>query len=174
MMASEVADGRITRARFLEWDVDPFAFPEPWFMRGQPVARILRDRWEALCQETMRTGWIEELHAARGDIQAVFDRYLALFKDYGALFDLSGRLGDRNGRFHQAREAVARATDELARLYGEIFPGWQTLHDLAEMLIETFPLSQEQLKALAAAHPPPQSWYDEDFDPFTPDPEPKG
>ena len=154
-------------AKFLEWDQFPF-FNDRQFA-GQTLIGFLKDRWDVICQETIRTGRIAELHAARDDIKAVFDAYLSLLKDSVVLFGLSNRLFERNGQFQEMRDELARATDELTKLRDEIFAKWQTEDDIAEVLIEKFPFSPKQLEGLAKRSPPPQSWYDEAFDPFTPD-----
>jgi hypothetical protein len=63
-------------------------------------------------------------------------------------------------------DELARAVDELRRLYDELFPRWQTREDLTGILIDKFSLPNVALIALAEKHPPPQSWYDETDDPF--------
>ena len=148
---------------------DEVLFLEPWVLRLGGMAGVLRARWDSLCREIGRNGKIEELHECRGDVRAVFDRHLDLFKNYFALLDLTEQMTERNGPVRHARELVARETEELTRLYDEIFPRWQTLDDLAALLIERMQPTPERLKTLAEAYPPPQSWYDDDFDPFTPD-----
>jgi hypothetical protein len=129
---------------------------------------VLRDRWETLCRETARNGDIEALHAAREDIEAVFNQYLTLLKSQLALLDLTERLTENDRELQEIRTDLTRVTDELTRLYNEIFPRWQSLDDLGEVLIEKVPLNAVQLEGLAERHPPPKSWYDDDFDPFTP------
>jgi hypothetical protein len=160
MMAQSLA------GRFLDSDRLPFPFPETWFVEQWPVAQVLRDRWDAICRETIRNGRIDELHAARDDIQAVFDRYIALFKDYVALLDLIERTTDRNGPLPHLRERISRETEELTLLYDEIFPKWQSVDDVAEMILAKHSLTQAELKIIAAANRPAQSWYEETIDPF--------
>jgi hypothetical protein len=151
---------------FLECDQFPFLSDRGSALQALTV--FLRERWDAVCQETIQTGRIAELHAARDDIKAVFDAYLNLLKDSVALFGLSNRLIERNGLFQHMRDELTRATDDLKQLRDEIFANWQTEDDIGAVLVEKFPLSTSQLEEIAKRSPPPHSWYEETFDPFTP------
>lgn len=158
-------------ARFLDQSGIPF-FPlhEPWPTEPVHVARVLRECWETICRETKTAKQVDELHEARDDIRSIFDRYISLFKDYVALLDLIEQMTNRNGPLPQLRERINREVEELTRLSGEIFSKWETVDDIAQVLIDKLPpLTPEQLSYIAKHNPPPQSWYDEDFDPFTPD-----
>ena len=58
------------------------------------------------------------------------------------------------------------AADELRRLRAEIFDRWHTPEDLEDLLAASFPLSNEQLTAIAEKHRPPPEWYEEEGKPF--------
>ena len=130
-----------------------FPFEEPWFLyeRG---ARHLIDAWNHVCREAIQNGSAEELHATRDDYHAVLLGHLKILDGY---LMLSGRFGE--GHFHPER--LTRFRDQLQAHYDALFPRWQTLDDLEGILLERISPSNDQLKALAATHPPPQAWYDE-------------
>lgn len=150
--------------RLMDWDLLPFG--EPWFFHGPRYSRLLKDRWEGLCREAAANRQLAELHAARGECEAVFDQLIAFHKSYLRLLDLQQQLTGRNGPPPWPRESLTRATEELVGLRDEIFSRWHTVEDLARMLVEKSSLPAEQLRELAAKHPPAQSWYDETTDPF--------
>ena len=59
------------------------------------------------------------------------------------------------------------AAEKTAALRDDIFARWETVADLeAIVAVETHPLTNEQLRRFAEAHPPPASWYEETIDPF--------
>lgn len=149
-------------------DQDLFPYREKWFLHPPEVARLLKDQWNGICREVATSGRLNELHAARGDLLAVFDQLIEFYKSSAGLLDLKEQLSGRNGHARGSRDELTRETDGLIRLRDEIFSHWHTADDLAEILVEHFPLSSEQLKAYADRHPPPQSWYDETDDPFAP------
>jgi hypothetical protein len=139
---------------------------KPWFFRLGGIAAVMRSRWDSLCWRVSRSGQIDELQSARTAVQTVLDRHIALFEDYLALLDLTEQITAHDGSARQAREQVVREMAELRRLHDEIFPRWQTVDDVAEMILEKFSLTQAELRAIAAANPPQQSWYEETIDPF--------
>lgn len=112
--------------------------------------------WERACDSATRTGSANDLHAARDDYQTALLAHLKILDGWLTLL----------GRFpHEYpdgfAERMASNRDALQRHYDALFPRWQTVDDLEALLLERASLSNEQLKALAAAHAPPQAWYDE-------------
>ena len=43
-----------------------------------------------------------------------------------------------------------------------MFAKWNTLEDLQEMLVETYPFTAEQFSEIAPHHLPPQEWYEQE------------
>lgn len=130
-----------------------YQFEEMWFLHDRG-ARHLTDVWNHVCREAIQNGSAEELHATRDDYQAVLLGHLKILDGY---LMLSGRFNDE--RFHAER--MTRFRDQLQAHYDALFPRWQTLDDLEAILLERISLTNDQLKALAVTHPPPQAWYDE-------------
>lgn len=120
----------------------------------------LRTDWNRLCREAARTEQVEELHAAREEYREIYDSYLELAEGYFGLAekDSSPLASD-----------VRQAANEIRQLADEIFSTWQTLDDLYRILIDKLSLPNEVLLQLAKIHKPPQSWYDETSNPFTPE-----
>lgn len=133
-----------------------FPFEEPWYFH-QRDARHLLDAWNHVCRRATETGSAEELHAARDDYQAFL---LAHLKILDGLLTLSTRFEGEHPHAEIAR-LLAPTRERLQKHYDSLFPRWQTLEDLEAILLERVSLPSDQLKALAAKHPPPQSWYDE-------------
>lgn len=103
---------------------------------------------------------IEELHAGRDEYRRSYDDYIGVADRFRALADTVG--SPLATEFEKVAEAVRHQRDEL-------FNRWQTYDDLCEIVIEHIQPSAEQLQRLADKYPPPQSWYDEEFDPFAPE-----
>jgi hypothetical protein len=118
----------------------------------------VRRIWAGLCA----AGWSGRAE----EIQQHRARFLKLFENLVSLIarvrNLAARAAELAGGAIAGVDQLAQAADELERLRAEIFERWNTLEDLESLLAETFPLPRERLEALAAHHPPPQSWYDED------------
>lgn len=152
--------------RLVDWDM--FPFEGPWFLHPSDLVTFLKDRWKGICREAVLSRRLEELHATRDDLLAVFKHLITLQKTHLRLLDLREQLMGRNGHPRWPREELERAVEELTRLKDDIFSNWHTADDLAEILVENFTLTSEQLRAYADRNPPPQSWYDETDDPFAP------
>lgn len=116
----------------------------------------LRQGWDRLRRSAVENG-LDALHAGREEYAKVYANYIAT-ADQAVSLAAAMRLPDLP-KLEQSRT-------ELVRLRDQIFSKWHTEDDLAEMLLELVQLSHAELKAIAAAHPPPQSWYEETFDPF--------
>lgn len=74
---------------------------------------------------------------------------------------------ETNGAYPEP-ERVQMSLDEVQSLYDDLTSRWVTLDDLYLIVAERLAPTPERAAALAAASPPPQAWYDEDADPFTP------
>jgi hypothetical protein len=112
--------------------------------------------WNRACDAATRTGCADDLHAARDDYQTALLAHLKILDGWFTLLD----------RFpHEFpdgfAERMASNREALQRHYDALFPRWQTIDDLEALLLERASLPNARLKALAAAHAPPQAWYDE-------------
>lgn len=155
--------------RLIDRDVFPFPHPEIFFHRSWPIARDLRDRWEGLLRELAPKADYKQLHAARGDLLGIFDRYIDFGKSWLALLDtIEGLRGNKDYRLI-SRDELVRSIENLVQLRDDIFTPWQTDDDAADLLLKYFPLTNEQINAYCDRHPAPQAWYDDTFDPFTAD-----
>ena len=130
----------------------------------EKLAQFAIEVWEATRRETLRMGDAEALHAQRDQCESFFKGELERIDD---CLKAVAPQEDREAIRSYARLTALR--DQLATKYNELFPKWQTLDDLEDILLAPLQLSQEQCIELAKRFPPPQSWYGEDFDPFTPE-----
>jgi hypothetical protein len=119
-------------------------------------AREVTRAWERACDAATRSGSADDLHAARDDYQTAL---LAHLKILDGWLTLLARFPNEYPDGFADRMASNR--DELQRHYDVLFSRWQTIDDLEALLLERASLSNEQLKALAVTHAPPQAWYDE-------------
>ena len=123
-------------------------------------------KWEDLCKETLRTGDSESHHAIRDEYEALLDGQLKMLD--GCL-QVSRLHADQESRELTARMSALR--DQLATHYDSLFPKWQTLDDLEDILLAPLSLPNEVLLEMAKRFPPPQSWFEETIDPFAPNEE---
>jgi hypothetical protein len=125
----------------------------------------LWDTWSQLCELAFTAG-LEVLHPRRDQIAASF----AMKEEQVRRgVDLAARMEQLLGHPLDGADQLPTASEELRRFRTEVLDRWRSFDDLAEMLIEKIHLPAERLGEIAKHNPPPQSWYEEDFDPFTPD-----
>ena len=130
----------------------------------ETLAQFAIEVWEATCRETLRTGDAEPLHAQRDQCEFFFKGELERIDD---CLRIVAPREDREAIQSHARLTALR--DQLATKYNELFPKWQTLDDLEEVLLSSKIPPRDVRIDLANRFPPPQSWYEEDFDPFLPE-----
>ena len=70
------------------------------------------------------------------------------------------------GREIPGAERLPVAMQDLSTLKEEIFGKWNTLEELEQMLVDSYPLSAEQFDVLATKYRPPQEWYLQEGQPF--------
>lgn len=141
-------------------------FPGPFAHRARQVAEELREVWDKTCRDAATNRRVEDLHATRDGYQALLKGHLRLLEDYLSLTELHQQLF---GSSQVWIKELSSAVSQLRKLHDELFPRWQTIDDLHQILIEKFSLPAEQLRQLAAKHSPPPSWYEETDDPFSAD-----
>lgn len=136
--------------------------PSPWLGLPEPWSRFHRHgrrwklAWDEAAQRAIQTGDAGELHAVRDDYEAVLRGHLKMIDGYLLVSDRF------NGGIPHPEflERLAETRDELRKHYDSLFPRWQTLEDLEAILLASVSPGHERLKSLAAAHTPPESWYD--------------
>jgi len=111
-------------------------------------------------------GPVRELHAARSEFKAYVDEQIAMLEWVASGKMLAGR-GVPFGRLVELEEALA----EIKKFRNDLFAQWNSIDDLYGLAVRDFRYSAEKFDAYVAAHPIPQSWYDETEDLFTPAPE---
>lgn len=104
---------------------------------------------------------VEELHAVRENCLRVLHAYTLLLKGMALLAPDAEDVPPEVDR-------LRKALDEVQALHAELSARWVTLDDLYAIIAECLSPTADQAKQLAARSRPPQSWYDEDTDPFTP------
>ena len=139
-------------------------FPGPVADRACQTADELRDLWDRTSRAAAANRRLDELHAARAEYRELLAGHLNLLEDYAALADMHRRALGANAA---AADTLNRAVSALRSLHDELFPRWQTVQDLQQILIEQFSLPADKLRELAAKLPPPAAWLDETIDPFT-------
>jgi DNA repair exonuclease SbcCD ATPase subunit len=139
-------------------------FPGPFASRVRRVAEELRLDWERTSRDAAENRRIQELHETREDYQTLLKGHLRLLEDYLRLTELHQRLFGSNPLW---TEELNQAVEELKKLHDELFPRWKTSEDLAQLLIEKYTPTPDQLRSLALKNPPPISWLEETADPFS-------
>jgi hypothetical protein len=122
-------------------------------------AQDVSEAWERACRQATQSGSAEELHATRDDYQTALLAHLKILDGWLVLLS---RFPHEYSSDFAARMTSSR--QQLQTHYDSLFPRWQTLDDLEEMLLERVSISNDRLKTLAAQYPPPQAWYDEPND----------
>ncbi|QEL13949.1 hypothetical protein [Limnoglobus roseus] len=118
-------------------------------------------RWAATCKAAAVADRVEELHAVREQYLRVLQAYTHFLK---ALLVLEP---DAHDDFPE-RSRLQSCLDELAALHAKLSARWVTLDDLYAITAEYLSPTAAEAVQLAAHSPPPQAWYDEDADPFSP------
>ena len=139
-------------------------FPGPFARRARQVAQELRVLWDHTCRTAAEGRRIDTLHSARDDYRALLQGHLRLLKEYLTLAELHQKVIPTDSTWVAE---LNRAVDDLTALHDELFPRWQTVEDLRQILIEKLALPTAKLRELADKYPPPASWVEETIDPFS-------
>jgi hypothetical protein len=126
------------------------------------LAARLQPRWEVY----KRAGWAgqaRQVHALRDSLLRSFEarlRYLA------QAIRIASVAAVQTGREIPGSDRLPGAIQDLNALKTQIFSNWNTLEDLEQMLVETYPFTAEQFNVLAQHHRPPQEWYEQQEQPL--------
>lgn len=120
-----------------------------------------RSRWVATCKKAATTDRVEELHGVR-------DQYLRVLEAYSHIIKGMLLLVDEGTEGSPARSRLQFSLDDVQALHADLLTRWVTLDDLYAIIVEYLSPTAEQARQIAATSRPPQSWYDEDADPFSP------
>ena len=121
--------------------------------------------WEKVSASARKWG-ADELHSLRDKVELVWRAKASLLADVELI---GNRIVRATGQTPRAWSNLEQSRKLIAEFESNILNRWQSLDDLEEILLGPMQLSQEQCIELAKRFPPPQSWYEEDFDPFTPE-----
>jgi hypothetical protein len=123
-------------------------------MRGS--AHALEKIWDGLVLAVAR-GRTAEVQAIRQNILEVFARWLDGLKRTHLL---ATRLRQSHGgETITDPDVLLPEIAALERLRANVLDRWQTPENLERLAVEHYPLSQSQLKQIAATHAPPPEWY---------------
>lgn len=107
-----------------------------------------------------------ELHAARGNVLAMYERMLEIVEATTQMAKLTRSLTDRTVEGNEQLPEVHR---KLAQFVGMVRDRWTSQEELEELMADTFELPKWLAEGNIPPHlQPPQSWYDETTDPFKP------
>ena len=154
-------------------DIDPPSAPKGF---GEKFARLaeetvafsiglaarLRPRWELYKQAGWK-GQVEQVHARRRDLLRSFE---ARLRQFAQAIRMASSAASLTSREVPGSERLPAAIQELTALKEEVFGKWNTLEDLEQILVETYPLSAEQFDSLAMKYCPPAEWYQQEEQPF--------
>jgi hypothetical protein len=126
------------------------------------AARQLQEGWE-LCRREVLAGHAEAVQQLRDRFLGAFEERLAHLREALDLVQFACRVAARE--LPEAGDLQAEI-EALVPLLERVASRWRTREELEDLVAEDFPLPAARLKAIAEQHPPPQAWYDEDFQPF--------
>ena len=148
--------------RLTGYDQPPPLSPELFDLWAQQgfIRPGVRDRWTQTCCDAARSGHLKELHVLRESYLGAMQACTQVLR--GLLFSAAD---PRN--YYAGRARLQQAYDEIHPFFLELSTRWVTLDDLYMIAAEELAPTAERSHQLAA-HAPPQAWYDEDADPFSP------
>ena len=121
-----------------------------------------RRRWME-CVAAVAAGRTEKVQAERDGLTRSLKNHLDALRRTMHLAAIAESLSG---------EPVARAAElpaalaDLERLRADVYGRWQTVEDLEDLAAASFPLPAARLQELAAKHPAPQVWHDQQGEPF--------
>lgn len=156
-------------AHDLLWSLDCYDHPNPPGGRADRIAHAIQRHWDEISRDAAEHRRVDELHSARDDYHSILLANIELLEKHLALTKVYLQVDDRGVSAIRLTDAAKSLKGALARLkshYDLLFPRWQTVDDLQQILIEKLSPSSEKLRDLAHRYPPPASWLDETIDPF--------
>ena len=121
------------------------------------LARAHRPRWME-CVAAVAAGHTDRVQAERAALSQDLQAHLEALRRTMRLAAIAESLADEP--VAGAAELPAALAD-LERLRADVFDRWRTVEDLEDLAAASFPLSAARLRELAALHPTPQAWYDQ-------------
>jgi hypothetical protein len=123
-------------------------------MKGSGLA--FENNWRRIILDVAE-GRTAEMQAARPRLLTALEHWLDLLKRAHAL---AQRLRREHGTEQVAEpDVLLPEIAALEQLKAGVFDRWQTAEDLERLAVEYYPLSQSQLRRIAATSAPPADWY---------------
>ena len=120
--------------------------------------------WEALCDRAISLGVIDELHSQHDECEWSFRQGIE-----GIDRSLSILNRNESSKSNLMTIRLNALRDQLATKYAELFPKWQTIDDLEELLLARMMVPNEKLIAWAKQNPKSaEDWYNAPDDAFPP------
>jgi hypothetical protein len=111
----------------------------------------------------VREGRKEKVHASR----AALLQLLALLRDTSRLnYTLLRKVASSGLPVPTDPDVLLPKLAALDKLLRELTAEWHTAEDLERLAVELYPVSEEDLRRLAATKRPPAAWYEGDDNPF--------
>jgi hypothetical protein len=115
------------------------------------------------CVQEVAAGRGAEVHAARSGFEQRLRTHAEIVRRGVRLVRAANQVAEQP---LPGSERLGEALKELERLQTGVLDHWQSLDDLEELAVAWFPLPSAKLEQLAPKLAPPQSWYDEEGQPF--------
>lgn len=129
-------------------------------LRGSTLA--FQDIWRRIILH-VSNGLTAEMHAARSQLLAVFNKRLLLLKQIHALATWLRECGSREV---SDPDVLLPEIAGMERLISRVFDHWQTAEDLEDLAARDYPLTTADLDQIGPHHKPPVSFYTEQSKPF--------
>jgi hypothetical protein len=125
-------------------------------LRGS--AKEVLELWRSICRVVI-AGDTGLVHAKR-------ERILEMLRARAEVLKRVCKAAQRTGKAIPDLDRLLTDSATIERLHEKLTRRWQDAESLEYLVAEEIGPSGEQLKALAAKHPPTQAWFDQDDDPF--------
>ncbi len=128
----------------------------------QLPARTLRN-WDGLCR-LAEAGRVESLHKAREWFLERVDGRIGLLRE---ALQLAKSSAEMTGQDNPKIPLIEQSLTDLEGFKADLFPKWNTLEDLENIILDRHSLTEEELRTVRATLPPFHAqWYAENDKPF--------
>jgi hypothetical protein len=138
-------------------------FTEMLVTQATRITNEFRQRWEVCIRDSAGSQRISSLHASRDNYYSVLTGHLKFLEGCVEFARLQQDIFLDGNDF---ASKLVDAENETRNLIDELFPRWQSIDDLKQMIIEKLSPSPDRLRELAKRFPPLQSWHQETENPF--------